>query len=169
MNEFDFSLIEEVEIPVVSPEGEEFTLKRASGRVAKEHRNAVMAATIFGPDGKVTGFRNLASVEPRFVAGCLFDRAGKNPSVSKVEGWPSMVLKKLYEKAKEISDVGEDSPIRKALETALNRDDSPISYETFSDWARDLKGKEYSSLSRLFSLKEESVKNSQESSENGSQ
>lgn len=146
----DFSDLTIQEVMVVGPDKKTYTLREANGKAAKEHRNAIMASTQFGPDGKVTGLKDLASVEAKFVAACLWDEKERNPAVQLIESWPARVQKQLYEKAKELSDLGEDSPIRVALERALQREDSPISYEQFSAWAGSLADRELRPLSRLF-------------------
>lgn len=151
MNEpLDFSTLIIQEVEITALDGKLYTLREANGKAAKDHRNAIMAATQFGPDGKVTGLKDLASVEAKFVAACLWDKQGKNPSVATVEAWPARVQKQLYEKAKELSAIGEDSPIRVAIEAALKREDSPVSYETLSYWAAGLEGDEFRPLARLF-------------------
>jgi hypothetical protein len=128
MSEFDFSSLEIKEVEVVGPDKKQYILREANGRAAKDHRNAIMAATQFGPSGKVTGVQGLASVEAKFVAACLWDEKGRNPSHTLIETWPARVQKQLYDKAVELSDMGEDSPFRKALEKALSLEEAPISH-----------------------------------------
>ena len=164
----DFSDLEIKEEPVITPDGKEFTLREANGKAATDHRNAVMACTIFGPDGKVVGVKDLSSVEARLVAACLWDDKGRNPAVSLIQSWPARVQKALFEKVKELSDMGEDSPLRDLFIKALSREDSPITLNDFSDWIKSL-GPEYSRLERLFTSSRESAKNSQAATTNGSQ
>lgn len=163
MESFDFSDLTIQEIPVVSPEGKAYTLREANGKAATDHRNAIMSSTIFGPDGKVTGIKSLASVEASFVAACLWDDKGRNPTSAIVQTWPARVQKLLYEKAKELSDMNEESPIMNSLEKALSLEGSPISLEELSDFICSQTDKEFENLVRLFkpkANKDEQVKNS---------
>lgn len=149
METLDFSGITIQEVPVVTPDGNHFTLREANGKAATDHRNAIMASTRFGPDGKVTGISDLASVEAKFVAACLWDEKGRNPSSVLVQTWPARVQKQLYEKAKELSDFGEDSPIREALEKVLSLEGSPITLEELSKWIHSQDQSEFRVLHRL--------------------
>jgi hypothetical protein len=167
-DEFDFSGIEIKEITVVGPNKVEYTLREANGRTAKEHRNALMSSARFGPDGKCIGLESLASVESKFVASCLWDKQGRNPSFTLVEQWPARIQKKLYEKAKELSDMGEEQPIKEALEYALSLDDSPISFEDLADWISKIEDQDkVKPLKRIFDERD-SVKNSQTATATGS-
>lgn len=150
MEPLDFSTLTIQEVAVISPEGTHYTLREANGKTATEHRNAIMSSTIFGPDGKVTGIKDLASVEARFIASCLWDEKGKNPSVTLVQSWPARVQKKLYESAKDLSDFSEDTPLREALEKALALESCPIDGDVFAEWVRSLDEEEYKPLIRLF-------------------
>ena len=158
MEQLDFSQLSIREVPVISPEGTHYTLREANGKTATEHRNAIISSTQFDANGKVVGVKDLASVEARFVASCLWDEKGKNPSVTLVQAWPARVQKALYDKAKELSDFADDMPLREALENALKLDDSPVPYDEFSKWAISLPEDDYRPLVRLFRKKAE-VKN----------
>ncbi len=168
MSDLDFSSIEIREVPVVDPKGNEYILREASGKAATDHRNAIMSCAIFGPDGKVVSYKDLSSVEAKLVAACLWDDKGRNPSVQLVQSWPARVQKVLFEKAKELSDISEDSSIRELFIEALSKEGSPVSLEDFSSWIRSL-GPKYSRLLRLFESSTDSVKNSQTATTNGSQ
>lgn len=148
--ELDFSAIEIREIPVVGPNKEHFVLREANGRAATDHRNAIMSSSEFGPDGKVIAIKDLASVEAKFIAACLWDDKGRNPSPSLIQSWPARVQKQLYEKVKELSDFGDESIVAEALKKALSREDSPITFSTLSEWAKSLPNEEFSSLKILF-------------------
>ena len=164
MSELDFSSIEIQEQVVIGPDKKRYILREASGKTAREHRNALLASTQLGPDGKggfrVTGLQDLASVEAKLVASCLFDENGKTLHYQTVEGWPARVQKALYERAKELSDLGEDDILGDKLKKALRRKDSPIEYEDFAAWAKTLKDddEELSRISNIFS-EENEVKN----------
>lgn len=150
MEPLDFSTLTIQEVPVTGPDGKHYVLREANGRTATEHRDAVISASQFGPDGKVTGIKGLAAVEARFVSSCLWDENNRNPSVQLIQSWPARVQKTLYEKAKELSEFTDEAPLREALELALKRDDSPIVYEEFCKWVNTLKEDEFKPLVRLF-------------------
>jgi hypothetical protein len=161
MSDLDFSAIQIREVPVTGPNGEKYVLRESTGKVTTDHRNAIMASTQFGPNGKVVGLKDLASVEAKFVAGCMWDSKGRNPPVTLIQSWPARVQQALYEKAKELSDMDEESPVRKALELALSREDAPISFEHLSAWAKGLEDSdELRPLIRLFADREAELKNS---------
>jgi hypothetical protein len=150
----DFSDLTIQEEQVTAPDKKVYTLREANGKAATDHRNAIMASTQFGPDGKVTGVKNLASVEAVFVAACLWDEKNRNPTVVTVSSWPARVQKALYEKAKELSDMGEESPIVKQLEKALNLEDSPIAYQQLSEFVATLPSEGFSSLVSAFKVRD---------------
>ena len=151
MEPLDFGDLQIQEVSVTGPDGKAYTLREASGRVATNHRNAIMASSRLGPDGKVIGVSNLASVESVFVAGCLWDEKEKNPTVTLIESWPARVQKKLYETAKELSDFSETSPVFKSLEAALSLEDAPIDLASFVQWVQSLEGREFKPLQRIVS------------------
>ena len=117
-DEFDFSGITRIEIPVTGPNGKKYILKEADGAAAVKYRNAVMDGITLGEGTgdritakKITG---QASVEPLLVSLCLFDAEHDKPvHISVVQGWPYRVQKKLYDKVKEISELDEEDPNRK--------------------------------------------------------
>jgi hypothetical protein len=156
----DFGSIVLREEPVVGPDGKHYTLREANGRTATEHRNSIIASSQFGPDGKITGIKDLAAVEAKFVVNCMWDEQGRNPPLAVIEGWPARVKKLLYDKAKELSDFGEDSIAKASLEKALSRDDSPVHLSTLRAWAATLEGSEYASFKSLLEEPEQSPKNS---------
>ena len=158
MEPLDYSTLTIQEVPVTGPDGKHYILREASGKAATDQRNAVVASAQIGPDGKVVGIKNLASVEAKFVADCLWDDKGKNPPVALVLSWPARVQKQLYEVAKELSDLGEESSLYEAFENALGREDSPISLEDLSKWVSILTEDEFKPLVDLF--KRHDLKNS---------
>ena len=118
----------------------------------------------------MSGVSNLGDLEPLLVSLCSEDRDNPGRPVHKgeVEKWPYPMIKKLYETAKRISDLGEeDSPIKTALVKALSRGDAPIRYDDFREYIESLEGKEYKQLQVL--IKEDSSKNLQSSTTDGSE
>ena len=121
-----------------------------------------MSSTVFGPDGKVTGVRSLASVEASFVAACLWDANERNPTAPYIQTFPARVQKQLYEKAKDLSDMNEPSFIED-LEKVLALEDSPISFEDLSAFICKQNADEFKNLVKMFQKKadkDEQVKNS---------
>ena len=157
MKSLDYSNLKIEEVPFTGPNGEHFTLREANGKAATDHRNAIMACTVWGPDGRAVGLKDLASVEAKFIAACLFDSNSRNPTPQMVQAEPARVQKALYEKLKELSEFGESTIAISDLEDALKRSDSPVSLEAFTEWAKALPD-EHRSLARAF--KEPPLKNS---------
>lgn len=156
----DFGSLEIQEVKVIGPDKKEYILREANGGAAKEHRNAIMEATKFGSDGKVIGLSGLASVEAKFVAACLWDDKGKHPAVATIESWPARVQKQLYEKAKELSHITENSPVRDSLKAALSTEGSPITFDELAAFIESVADtKEFKPIKRLLE-KEDFVKNS---------
>jgi len=109
-----FESIEPIEIPVTIS-GVDYVLKEANGKAACDYRNAMLAGAELDKNGNVAVIKGLANIEPLLVARCLY-RIVKNPEgpdtfepvlEEQVLKWPSRVLKVLFAKAKEISELGE--------------------------------------------------------------
>jgi len=105
-NELDFGDLTLIEKPVVVA-GKAYTLREATGDASCKYRNAVLKCTRIGPDGTATALDNLADVEPLLVSLCLVDDQGHHVHQSIIRSWPSRVVKKLFEVAKNISELGE--------------------------------------------------------------
>lgn len=136
---FDFdSDLGKKEIPV-RYQGRDYVLREASEGAAIKWRNAQMKAARFNQHGQITGAEGLADTEPLLVSYCLFETDTGNPvHFNTICGWPAKMVKKLFQKAVEISDLHEDVPGRKALRAALKREDTPVPLEVFAPWARRL-------------------------------
>ena len=106
-DELVFDNLELVELPVIVGD-KSYTLREANGGAACQYRNALIECTKLGPGGVPTQLKGIASVEPLLVSLCLFDEKGKRVPTSTIEKWPARVQKALFEKAKEISELGED-------------------------------------------------------------
>ena len=112
--ELDFTGLEEQEEPFTYKKVD-YILHEASGDAAVKYRNAMLACTTLGPEGKVQKIEGLASVEPLLVSLCVTRIDARTNKVIRVgepivRGWPNRMLKQLYAKVKEISDLddGED-------------------------------------------------------------
>lgn len=100
-----------VEIPVSIPNKdgvkEDYILQEASGDAACKYRNAMLACTQLGPEGKPSQIRGMADIEPLLVSLCLFTSERKPVQLGIIRSWPNRVQKKLFDKIKEISDLDE--------------------------------------------------------------
>jgi len=118
MNFDDISLAE-VQVNIGS---KPYVLREAMEETACRYRNAILEGTEYGTDGKLSKARKLADVEPMLVALCLFtkDDNGVLHSVPEktIRGWPSKVVKRLFQKIKEISELDEQETVA-ALEKRL--------------------------------------------------
>jgi len=124
--ELNFDDLTPIEIPV-RIQGKNYVLREASGDAACRYRNAVLACAQLTPEGKAVSVRNLADVEPLLVSLCLFDEKGNPVSVNQVRKWPARVVKALYEKAKEISDLDLEEPQnKKENPTANEQEDTTV-------------------------------------------
>ncbi len=109
-NEMNFDDITPVEIPV-SIAGEKYVLCEATGEAGRQFNNARTRGIKFGVEGKPNSIEGVANVEPLLVSLCLFkilaEGMRKPVSVSVISAWPYRVMKRLFDKAKEISDLEE--------------------------------------------------------------
>ncbi len=162
----DFSDISPIEIPVTGPDQRSYVLKEASGEAAAKYRNAILGCTRLSPEGKVSSVQGVASVEALLVASCLYNDKGSLVQRSVIDKWPSRVVKKLFEKAKEISELDESpSDLGETIKLALSREDSPVDYSTFSAWVQTLDKKEFELLVKLFP--QDTAKNEQSAMTDG--
>lgn len=106
VDDLDFSDITTIEMPF-NLKGKSYTLREASGSAACQYRNAVMNGMTLGPDGKPVKMEGLADSEPLLVSLCVFDDRQNPIALNKVRSWPNRVVKRLYEKAKKISQLDE--------------------------------------------------------------
>lgn len=97
-----------------------YTLREATSEAAARYRNHVMASTTFGSDGKPTGVRGLGDLQPLLVHLCLFIEGTDNHvPLDMVKGWPERIVKPIFERAKEISELSEEEESIEALEKKL--------------------------------------------------
>ena len=100
----------------------EYVLREANGEAARKFRNAVIKAARFGPDGRAERLEGAADAELVLINACLVDASGRQTPISVLSGWKNSVLKALFNKAKEISDLGEsDDSERGLLESQKRR------------------------------------------------
>ena len=104
----DFESILLVTIPVTIA-GKEYELREASGDASAKYRNAMLACSTLGPDGKPTKMEGLADVDFFLLSLCLFDKAaGSTVSEAEVRSWPNRICEQLIEELKGISGMSEE-------------------------------------------------------------
>jgi len=139
MKEFNFSL-ELVEIPV-KLNGADYVLREADEETAAMFNNARLAG-IRLEDGKMAGLpSDIASLQSLLVSRCLFTVSpdGSKSRVDRgiVKGWPSRVVKPLFERAKEISDLDETPTLAQLREQRDAIDKQIKDLETVGDPAKN--------------------------------
>jgi hypothetical protein len=106
----DFEL-DIVEVPITVG-GTKYVLREASGDAACKYRNAMLNCTELGPDGKPSRMGNMADTEPLLVSLCLFRADNDKPvALEVVRSWPNRVVSKIYDKAKELSEIDQDDSL----------------------------------------------------------
>lgn len=123
MSFLDFSAYKPQSLTVKMPDGKEYTLKEANGEDGLAYRNAVLECTQYNDDGKPTKMKGLANVDHLLLSRLLVDSEGKSVSIQTIKGWPSSIVTRLVDKAKEISDIGGADDLDKLKEERdkLNR------------------------------------------------
>lgn len=173
MDKLNFD-VDFVEVPVTIS-GEAYVLREASGKATRTWRDAQIACTKFGPNGKPSSIAGIAATEALLVSLCLF-KVGEQKGERKllpvakaaIEDFPSRVQNALFDKAKEISGLSEEDPEQEQLKRALGRPDAPFPLEALREWV-DTLGEEYESLSKFLKPSpEEEAKNEQSASTDGS-
>lgn len=170
MNKFDFDSLELAEVPV-KYRGTEYTLQEASGRAAKEYRNARIRGARLGPDGSVVSMGDVGTVEPLLVSLCLFNnKNNKNVPQPIVESWPEKIVKPLFDWVMENSDLTEEPKEREQLQKALDSPDSPISLGQLRDFVGGLSEEDFADIQKwLKPSRVELAKNEPEATTDGSE
>jgi hypothetical protein len=88
-----------------------YILKEASAATAAQYRSACVRAARM-QDGKVVGMEGIGEVEPLLVSLCLFEtnkegQIFRSVPITTVKSWRARIVKILFEKAKEISELDE--------------------------------------------------------------
>ena len=149
--------------------GVDYILKEASGDAACQYRNALFKDIQLGPEGKPSKIGNMADVEPLLVSLCLFNPEGRKIAVDSIRKWPNRIIKQLFEKVKEISDLNEESDERTQLEEAMDYPGSPCKFTDLQTYIASLKGENYSAIRNWMGKPvEEHAKNGQGGIEDGS-
>ena len=104
-----------IEVPV-EIKGIKYRLIEASAEAAARYRNHAMSCTTFNGDGKPTGVKGLGDIQALLVSLCLFRIVPKDTgealervSLDFVKGLTERIVKPLFERAKAISELGEET------------------------------------------------------------
>lgn len=92
-----------------------YILKEADGDVVRQYRNATFRGVTLGDSGKPQRIDAAGDVETFLVSLCLYNGDGKTVPLHTVRSWPSRISKALFEKAKDISDLGEEDTMEDLL------------------------------------------------------
>ena len=104
--EMTFDEIDLIAIPV-KIKGEDYVLREATAEAAGKYHDAIIKSTRMA-DGKITGSDGLGGVEALLVSCCLYKKDGKEEravTLTEVKRWPTRVVKPLFERVKEISEL----------------------------------------------------------------
>lgn len=115
----EFDSLAPIEVPATIA-GKQYLLREASEDAACKYRNAAMRAARFNDRGKVSSIEGVADVEPLLVSLCLFELTGDGKChlghtvpgerpvpIDELRRWPAKRVKTLFERIKDISDLGE--------------------------------------------------------------
>lgn len=149
----------------ITPQTEEMTLggrkyvvHEASSDAAAKHKNTQVGGARYS-GGELERMEGFADADLVLLSCCVTydDGAEKGQTVplKVVKQWPERVTKPLVEWIKEHSDMDEgEDPLKVALQKALDRDGSPVTFRDLSDWVNgwpdeDKKDKEMRHLYKL--------------------
>lgn len=133
-----------------------FALSEASEEVAAQHRNLLVSQMTI-QSNKATKFGRIADGEPLLVSLCILrvteevynllkddptvEFKGEKVSLTEVRSWPSKVVKDMYEKVRDMSDLKEESEEFVTLKEAF-KEHPPASgittLEEFNEWVTSL-------------------------------
>lgn len=100
-----------------------YELREATEGVACKYQNALMKRVKMGENGLPTSADGVADTEPYLVSLCLFDSSGYPVTDATIRTWPSRVVKTLFDKVMEISQLNGDTveAIKKQIVTLEKR------------------------------------------------
>ena len=113
----DFSSHQIIDVLVKGPNGKDYVLREASGDTVAKFNNARARCAQY-KDGGLSGVEGLGDLEPMLVSMCLFEDKGdgtpdpqKPVRASILRAWPGPVVKALFDKASEISELDSDKDV----------------------------------------------------------
>lgn len=113
---FDDVALREVPVKVG---GKPYVLKEASAEAVRKYRNAQLRATRVDKDGRPVGLGDMADVELLLVNQCLFDASGRQVALQVLSSWPGRIVKALFQRAQDISELRERDDTEEALTKQL--------------------------------------------------
>ena len=110
-----FNDLTPIQVPI-EIRNEKYVLCEATGEAAAKYRNHAMSCTTFNANGKPTGVKGLGDLQIILVSLCLYKSIVKGPvttlervGLDFVKDLPERIVKPLFERAKAISELGEDT------------------------------------------------------------
>lgn len=130
MDELNFDSPEPIEIPV-SIGGKKYVLREASEASAKKYEDYFVTRTRYNEEGKVAGLGEVSGGKALLVSLCLWEMKELNGTLQRfpvnettVLNWPSRIVGPIFEKAKEISGINQES--EEALARRIERDQKKL-------------------------------------------
>lgn len=112
----NFDSLELQRVPV-SIAGRNYLLEEADGETGELYQNRMAAAGKL-QDGKVVGIGDIASIQSLLVSRCLWEADNDGKPIRRVphatvKAWPNRIVKQLFDRAMEISDLSEKAAEKK--------------------------------------------------------
>lgn len=93
----------------VDIEKKDYTLFEASADASVQYRDG-LARRVKVSQGKAAGLDGYADLEIPLVSACLRDPDGKQVSVTDLKKWPAKIIKALFQRIKDVSQLDEKDP-----------------------------------------------------------
>jgi len=109
MNELNFDSLKPIEI-LVRYQGKLYYLVEADAESGAEYRDRIISGTRL-EDSKAVGISGIPMAQLSLVARCLFqsdsvgDKTDQRVNINTLRKWPDRVIRKLFEKLEEISEL----------------------------------------------------------------
>lgn len=167
-DDFDFSDFAIQSVEITAPDGKKYTLREADGAAARRFNNAKTNRIKF-TGGKPSAFEDIGDLEPLLVSMCLFDSKNKPVHQSIIEGWPSKVVRRLFDKCKEMSELDDkvESPVEQAVRVAFWKPEVPVTRSAYVEWLKSLEDDSVQPLIDLLTEKGDEAKNERSSTTDG--
>lgn len=135
---FDFSGLEPATQLIKNFGGRDYLLHEASTAAASAYKNAEISSATY-EDGHLKKIEGRADADAILLSGCITyeDGAEKGQLVPLriIKAWLERATKPMIEWIKEYSDLDDkEDPLKKSLQKALDRPDSPVTFDGLCDW-----------------------------------